>query len=277
MADYWRFSDRGAPVSIQAKRPRADYEDMLPPGPNYLPHEEPRYDDRDGHFPWREPDLLGIAPDGNRNMMAYAPGSMTGPDIPGLGGAPYVGMNASGPLGVPNLGLNDPSLTAQGGRMMGGMDPGMVKSGSMGLNGGRLDYVSGQDTQPGGPAGPGVIPPDATSTLYVEGIPSDCSRREAAHIFRPFVGFKEVRLVRKDGKRPGDQFVLCFVDFTDPKCASIALEALQGYKFDETDRDSDTLLRLQYSRFPGSRPAPRDGSRGARDRDGFPPNRTFRH
>ena len=26
----------------------------------------------------------------------------------------------------------------------------------------------------------------------------------------------------------GDQFTLCFVDFTDPKCASIALEALQG-------------------------------------------------
>ncbi|XP_031374083.1 RNA-binding protein 2-like [Punica granatum] len=44
------------------------------------------------------------------------------------------------------------------------------------------------------------LPPDASSTLYVEGLPSNCTRSEVAHIFRPFVGFKEVRLVSKESK-----------------------------------------------------------------------------
>ena len=30
------------------------------------------------------------------------------------------------------------------------------------------------------------IPQNATSTVYVEGIPLDASEREVAHIFRPF-------------------------------------------------------------------------------------------
>eukprot|EP00252_Welwitschia_mirabilis_P010675 TRINITY_DN240_c0_g1_i3.p2 TRINITY_DN240_c0_g1~~TRINITY_DN240_c0_g1_i3.p2 ORF type:complete len:102 (-),score=6.87 TRINITY_DN240_c0_g1_i3:356-661(-) len=75
-------------------------------------------------------------------------------------------------------------------------------------------------------------------------------------IFRPFIGFKEVRLVQKEPKRPGaDPLVLCFVDFADARCATTALEALQGYKLDDKDPESSTL-RLQYARFPG----PRSGS-----------------
>ncbi|RZS10296.1 hypothetical protein BHM03_00041497 [Ensete ventricosum] len=44
------------------------------------------------------------------------------------------------------------------------------------------------------------LPPDASNTLFVEGLPSDCTRREVSHIFRPFVGFQEVRLVTKDSR-----------------------------------------------------------------------------
>lgn len=274
MADYWRFQERAAPVSSHIKRPRAEFEDMPLVGSNYLPREEPRYEARDARFSWMDSNPLGMGLDGNRSMMGYAPGSITGSDITGSAGAPYIGLNGAGPLGDSKLGLsslNDPSLAAQGGRMIGGMDLGVQH----GLNGGRMDHVPKPDPQLRGLPGPGVAPPDATHTLYVEGLPADCTRREAAHIFRPFLGFKEVRLVRKEGKRDGDQFVLCFVDFLDPKSASIALEALQGYKFDETDRDSHSL-RLQYSRFPGSRPGPRDGARGPRDRDALPPNRAFR-
>ncbi|KAH0748149.1 hypothetical protein KY290_027381 [Solanum tuberosum] len=40
-----------------------------------------------------------------------------------------------------------------------------------------------------------TLPPDASSTLFVEGLPADCTRKEVSHIFRPFGGYKEVRLV----------------------------------------------------------------------------------
>ncbi|XP_024007309.1 nuclear speckle RNA-binding protein A isoform X1 [Eutrema salsugineum] len=136
------------------------------------------------------------------------------------------------------------------------------------------------------------LPPDASNTLYVEGLPSNCSRREVARIlfhdkfsffpfletnlngnyllstflnrgldiFRPFVGYREVRLVTKDSKhRNGDPIVLCFVDFTNPACAATALSTLQGYRMDESEPDSK-FLRLQFSRKPGSRP----GQRGRR-------------
>ncbi|KAL5231813.1 hypothetical protein ABZP36_030589 [Zizania latifolia] len=106
------------------------------------------------------------------------------------------------------------------------------------------------------------LPPDASSTLYIEGLPANCTRREVSHIFRPFVGFREVRLVNKESRHPGgDPHVLCFVDFDNPAQATIALEALQGYKFDEHDRES-AHLRLQFSRFPGARSA--GGPRGRR-------------
>lgn len=106
------------------------------------------------------------------------------------------------------------------------------------------------------------LPPDASSTLYVEGLPPDCTKREVAHIFRPFVGYKEVRLVTKESKhRGGDPLVLSFVDFANPACAATALSALQGYVMDELDSRSP-CLRLQFSKFPG----PRSGgtSRGKR-------------
>uniref|UniRef100_A0A0E0ENN5 RRM domain-containing protein n=2 Tax=Oryza TaxID=4527 RepID=A0A0E0ENN5_9ORYZ len=85
---------------------------------------------------------------------------------------------------------------------------------------------------------------------------------DSRDIFRPFVGFREVRLVNKESRHPGgDPHVLCFVDFDNPAQATLALEALQGYKFDEHDRDS-AHLRLQFSRFPGPRSA--GGPRGRR-------------
>ncbi|KAK4788564.1 hypothetical protein SAY86_019883 [Trapa natans] len=101
------------------------------------------------------------------------------------------------------------------------------------------------------------LPPSASSTLYVEGLPPDTTRREVAHIFRPFVGYKEVRLVNKESKhRGGDPLIFCFVDFADPACAATAIGALRGYKMDEHDNDS-ACLRLQFARNPG----PRSGTR----------------
>ncbi|KAJ7959382.1 RNA-binding protein [Quillaja saponaria] len=92
--------------------------------------------------------------------------------------------------------------------------------------------------------------------------PVDDPRLVVAHIFRPFVGYKEVRLVSKESRHPGgDPLVLCFVDFVSPAHAATAMDALQGYKFDEDDRDS-VNLRLQFARHPGARSGA--GHRGKR-------------
>jgi hypothetical protein len=37
------------------------------------------------------------------------------------------------------------------------------------------------------------LPHDARASLYVETVPKDASRREIAHIFRPFAGFKVIQ------------------------------------------------------------------------------------
>uniref|UniRef100_A0A8R7QV56 RRM domain-containing protein n=1 Tax=Triticum urartu TaxID=4572 RepID=A0A8R7QV56_TRIUA len=73
---------------------------------------------------------------------------------------------------------------------------------------------------------------DESNILFVDGLPTDCTRREVAHLFRPFVGFKDLRLVHKEPRRSGDKaYALCFVEFSDAKCAGTAMEALQGSCF----------------------------------------------
>ncbi|MQM18145.1 hypothetical protein Taro_051132 [Colocasia esculenta] len=103
---------------------------------------------------------------------------------------------------------------------------------------------------------------EQSSMLFVDGLPNDCSRREVARIlvlllyhfllylFRPFIGFREIRVIHKESRRPGDKArVLCFVEFADPKCARTALEALQGYKIDNSKPDAHPL-KIQFARFP---------------------------
>ena len=35
-----------------------------------------------------------------------------------------------------------------------------------------------------------ALPKDASETVFVDNLPEDITRRELAHIFRPFAGFK---------------------------------------------------------------------------------------
>lgn len=64
---------------------------------------------------------------------------------------------------MPNRTVDDPRIVA-----LGGVDSGAtVKDRSMGFG----------STRPEVP-----LPPDATSTLFVEGLPSNCTRREVARI-----------------------------------------------------------------------------------------------
>ncbi|KAM1021898.1 hypothetical protein FF1_042874 [Malus domestica] len=93
-----------------------------------------------------------------------------------------------------------------------------------------------------------------SNVLFVDGLPTDCTRREVSHIFRPFVGFKDIRVVHKEPRRSGDKaMVLCFVEFADPKCALTAREALQGYKFDNKKPESPAL-KIHFAHFPFSLP-----------------------
>ncbi|KAF3795687.1 RNA-binding protein 1 [Nymphaea thermarum] len=222
MADgYWRYPDgRQAAMpaaQIVGKRPRSEY-DAGSLG-TYMPHEE----DRSGHRLIRDTQSIGASYDQylrNGQISTYStadPGNIAGG---GLGRAVTAGFGA---LPVPS-----------------GLDP------AMGGQGQNIGYGGSRPEQP-------PLPPDASSTLFIEGLPSNCTRREVAHIFRPFVGYKEVRLVNKESRIPGgDPLVLCFVDFASPNHAMVALDALQGYVFDENDRDS-AILRLQFARFPGPR------------------------
>ncbi|KAF9616983.1 hypothetical protein IFM89_033053 [Coptis chinensis] len=87
------------------------------------------------------------------------------------------------------------------------------------------------------------------------------SLRKIDNLFRPFIGFKELRLVHKEPRHSRDKaMVLCFVEFSDAKCALTAMEALQGYKFDEKKPDAP-ILKIQFAQFPFCPPSSRDDQR----------------
>jgi len=87
------------------------------------------------------------------------------------------------------------------------------------------------------------VPTKGTSSIYVDGVPIDSTEREVAHIFRVFPGFQEVRLIKKEAKS-GRKFYFCFVDFENPLQATIALQTLQGYRFDKNDKAG---LKISYA------------------------------
>lgn len=95
-----------------------------------------------------------------------------------------------------------------------------------------------------GSAGPSGAPSGLRSphtSLFVESVPEDASEREAAHIFRPFYGYRGLRFVARK-ERPGR---LCFVDFDTPEQAASAMDSLQGYVFDL--KQPEQRLRIQFA------------------------------
>ncbi|XVF12709.1 hypothetical protein REPUB_Repub08aG0142800 [Reevesia pubescens] len=200
MADsYWRYSDSRQPPpssipSIVGKRPRSDYDAS---GGYELSSYYSRDDDRGAMRAIRDSDSIGASYD--RYLRSTQLSSYSG----GQSARPMSG-------GMPGRSVDDPRMMG-----IGGVDPGQtIKDRSLGFGGGRSEPP---------------LPPDASSTLFVEGLPSDCTRREVSHIFRPFVGYKEVRLVSKEPRHPGgDLLILCFVDFVSPAHAATAMDALQG-------------------------------------------------
>ncbi|TYJ36156.1 hypothetical protein E1A91_A05G288700v1 [Gossypium mustelinum] len=251
MADgYWNRRQPNPPMLSSGgmlKRPRTDY-DAPPFGPRSaleMPSYLARDDDHGGHLSVRDTNSIGSAYD--RYLQSAKLSSFTSGEASAFGGS---GRAVGGAMPVHPIA--DPPLMG----LLGSAAPDLSPNGhNIGYSGQHpVDAIArpGRDTVP--------LPPDASNTLYVEGFPPDSTRREVAHIFRPFVGYKEVRLVSKEPRqRGGDPILLCFVDFSSPACAATAMSALQGYKMDEHDPDSN-YLRLQFSRYPGPRSGP--GTRG---------------
>ncbi|KAL8519543.1 hypothetical protein ACS0TY_010468 [Phlomoides rotata] len=224
MADaYWRYGDgRQQPAALPPQVVKRPRTDYeMPSGPD-LPSYYPRDDDRAGVRVIRDTDSINASYDRYlRSGQMSSYGNDSGRSL------------SSGLSG--HIHVDDPRIVS-----MGASDP--------------IVAAKGRPEIP--------LPPDASSTLFVEGLPANCTRREVSHIFRPFVGYKEVRLVTKESRHSGGEpLVLCFVDFQSPAHAATAMDALQGYKFDEHDRDS-AHLRLQFARYPGARSG--GGHRGKR-------------
>ncbi|XP_022138874.1 uncharacterized protein LOC111009933 [Momordica charantia] len=100
-----------------------------------------------------------------------------------------------------------------------------------------------------------------SNILFVDGLPTDCTRREVGHLFRPFIGYKDIRVVHKEPRRSGDKAaVLCFVEFVEAKCAWAAMAALQGYKFDDKKPDSPAL-KVHFAHFPFRLPSNHEDGR----------------
>jgi len=108
-------------------------------------------------------------------------------------------------------------------------------------------------TAPFSPFGPHLnpfnnspLPADSSNVLFVEGLPYDCSAREAAHIFRQWSGYQSLRVVPKESKtNPSRVFNLCFVEFDNKYQATLALHNLQGYRMDKNDTQG---LSISYAK-----------------------------
>ncbi|KAG5612236.1 hypothetical protein H5410_023517 [Solanum commersonii] len=237
---YWNRQPQLPQSAGLLKRPRTEYVPDYPqsgmPSAHEVHHYLGRNDDREGP---RVVDTQSIGSAYDRGVPRvvdiesigsaydrYLQSSQLSSLLVGEANNNYkgVGLVRAGGGGIPALPVRDPLPSARG--------PELAPNGRAMVFSGQLPVepmLRPRETL--------SLPPDASNTLYIEGLPSDSSRRE----------------------RGGDPIILCFVDFVDPACAATALSALQGYKLDEHDHDS-AYLRLQFSKFPG----PRSGGSGSR-------------
>ncbi|XP_043722800.1 RNA-binding protein 1-like isoform X2 [Telopea speciosissima] len=185
----------------------------------------------------------------HKDVLPLRPGAYGLDDIGGIAGHAALGpsgLTAGASINRFPSPLEDPALISQRRDVSLGINPSMP-----GMLSERSNSLRKSDS----------LSVEESNVLFVDGLPNDCTRREVAHLFRPFIGFKEIRVVHKEPRRTGDKaMVLCFVEFDDAKCAGTALEALQGYKFDDKKPDAP-VLRIQFAHFPFRPPSDHDERR----------------
>ncbi|KAL6606204.1 hypothetical protein ACP70R_041857 [Stipagrostis hirtigluma subsp. patula] len=225
MADRYRAY---APPSSLDRDPRVDYPSYLPPEHTLASYYASR------------PAVLAGGPDmvplQSRAYGLDAPAGVINPVLPGPSG-----LAGGARAGVPSA-LENPALAGLHGldpvRARGPSpleDPAIVSS-SIGKS------VAIPDVEHHSPLsnldGPSE---DESNILFVDGLPTDCTRREVAH--------------------SGDKaYVLCFVEFENAKNAFTAMEALQEYRFDDRKPDAP-VLKIQFARFPFRLPSAQDDRR----------------
>ncbi|KAL7230064.1 hypothetical protein ACSBR2_008576 [Camellia fascicularis] len=158
MADaYWRYGESRQQSNLPpliGKRPRSDYD--VPSG-HELPGYFTRDDERAAHRVMRDTDSIGASYDRylrSAQISSYGGGDSARPLSGGLSGRPS----------------DDPRIIG-----IGGSDPAVIaKNRSLGLGDGRPELP---------------LPPDATNTLFVEGLPANCTRREVSRILYNVLAF----------------------------------------------------------------------------------------
>ncbi|XP_077245336.1 RNA-binding protein 2-like [Tasmannia lanceolata] len=237
---YWRYASAERVPTDNV--PRTAFPGYLPSGNSTLP----------SHSLWSASDLGGASSDYlQKDILPFRSGGYGFDDIAGIGNRPTSGLGGLIP-GASITGFStsfeDPAVIGQRPDVARGTPPGI--SSILPERSNPLNKTNGLST-------------DGSNILFVDGLPTDCTRREVAHLFRPFIGFKEIRVVHREPRRSGEKaLVLCFVEFRDANCATTALEALQGYKFDDKKPEAPDL-RIQYAQFPFRPPGhsdPRYGS-----------------
>ena len=84
-------------------------------------------------------------------------------------------------------------------------------------------------------------------TLYVESVPADATEREMSHIFRPFPGFRSLRLITRAGDNAAEVSPLCFVEFASTAAAAAAQAVLQNYVMD-LQATKPRTLRVSFAK-----------------------------
>lgn len=218
MADpYWRYAPGSAPDrGVLSDVPRAAFPGYMNTDSPFLSAHHLRATSSD----YLQKDILPIRPGAYGEIAGLATHS-----APGLSGAVK---------GLP-IPIDDPAVISQRLDVPQGINrgiPDIINERPSSLM--RADGMLGEES----------------GILFIDGLPSDCTRREVSHLFRPFIGFQEIRLVHKEPRHARDKaMVLCFVEFSDAKCALTAMEALQGYKFDNKKPDAPSL-KIQFAKFP---------------------------
>ncbi|KAJ4952743.1 hypothetical protein NE237_029575 [Protea cynaroides] len=229
---YWRYAAATAPTESTS---RTAFPGYLPSNSSLTSHHLTSNDLRGSSSDYLQKDVLSLRP-----------GAYGLDDISGIASHAALvpgGLAAGANIKMFPSPLEDPALISQRRDVALGINPSMP-----GILSDRPNSLRKSDS----------LSVEESNILFVDGLPTDCTRREVAHLFRPFIGFKEIRLVHKEPRRTGDKaMVFCFIEFDDAKCAGTALEALQGYRFDDKKPDAP-LLRIQFAHFPFRPPSDHD-------------------
>ncbi|KAL8498931.1 hypothetical protein ACS0TY_022042 [Phlomoides rotata] len=125
-------------------------------------------------------DLRAGSSDFLRKDLQSRPGAYGVDDITGIGAV-------SGAKGYPSS-FEDPDRLVRYRDVASGISPGIPDVGYE-----RPNSLRRPDSNP--------IPAAESNVLFVDGLPTDCTRRELGHLFRPFIGFREIRVVHKEARR----------------------------------------------------------------------------